>query len=124
VLRSAALADERVIAMINGELVPVWINIRKQPVPPFAFTGQFLLNGRLDGERMIKDPFSEGFFVRSLVVTPDGETLLNPQPPTVVGASMQFFSRGDVSYAQMDSGDYLSMLMHALARFHEQQASK
>ena len=107
------------IGLVNDEVVPVWINIRKQPVPPLPFTDQVLLNGRLDDRRMIKDPFSEGFFLRSLVITPDGATLLNPQPPTVVGASLQFFSRGDVSYAQIDTGDFLSMLQHALARWHE-----
>jgi hypothetical protein len=106
-----------VIALVNRELVPVWINVRTQPVPPFPFTDQVLLNGRLDEQRMIKDLFSEGFFLRSLVITPDGQTLLNPQPPTVVGASLQFFRRGDVSYAQMDTGDFLSMLRRALDRF-------
>lgn len=103
--------------MINEELVAVWINVRTTPVPDFSFTDQVLLNGRLDERRMIKDPFSEGFFLRSLVITPDGKTLLNPQPPTVVGASMQFFTRGDVSYAQIDVGDYRSMLQRALARW-------
>lgn len=97
----------------------MWINIRVQPVPPLAFTDQFLLNGRLDERRMIKDPFSEGFFLRSLVITPDGNTLLNPQPKSVAGASMQFFTRGDVSYAQIDTGDYQSMLNHALERWRD-----
>jgi hypothetical protein len=109
-----------VIDLINAEFVPVWINVRRQPVPRWAFVGQVLLNGRLDAAHRIKDPFSEGFFLRSVVITPDGQTLLNPQPPTVLGASMQFFVRGDVSYAQIDAGDYLVMLRKALDHYRGQ----
>jgi hypothetical protein len=108
-----------VIDLIRHDFVAVWINVRKQPVPRWPFVGEVLLNGRLDAANRIKDPFSEGFFLRSVVVTPDGQTLLNPQPPTVIGASVQFFVRGDVSYAQIDAGDYLVMLRKALARFHD-----
>jgi hypothetical protein len=106
-----------VIELVNRETVPVWINVRTTPVPRFPFVSEILINGRLDSRNFIADPFSEGFFVRSLVITPDGQTLLNPQPPTVAGASLQFFRRGDVSYAQMDAGDFLAMLQRALSRY-------
>ena len=107
------------IDLINRELVPVWVNVRTTPVPPFPFLDQFLVNGRVDARNWIKDPFSEGFFVRSLVVTPDGQTLLNPQPRTVVGSAVSFFYRGTVSYAQIDPGDFLVMLRRALSRLTE-----
>jgi hypothetical protein len=119
VLRSAALVDPRVIDLINSEFVPVWINVRTQAVPPFPFLDQVLVNGRLDENRRIVDPFSEGFFLRSLVVTADGGTLLNPQSPTVGGSIGRFIIGGAFSYAQVDPGDYLTMLEHALARLRD-----
>ena len=118
-LRSAALKDPRVIDLINAEFVPVWINVRTTPVPPFPFMDRILVNGRVDQNRMIVDLLSEGFFVRSVVVSSDGQTLLNPNPPTVRASMGRLLMSGELGYARVDPGDYLSMLGHALERFHQ-----
>jgi len=117
VLRSAALKDQRVIDLINQEFVPLWVNVRVEAVPRFPFLDQVLVNGRVDAQNVIVDPFSEGFFLRSVIVTPDGKTLLNPQAPTVGGSLSGFMFGGAFSYAQVDPGDYLSMLGRALERY-------
>lgn len=116
-LRSAALKDPRVIELINSELVPVWINVRTHPVPRFPFVDQVLVNGRLDKDNMISDPFSEGFFVRSIIVSPDGKTLLNPQAPTVRASMARLALTGDLGYATVDPGDYLVMIRRALDKY-------
>jgi hypothetical protein len=105
-----------VIDLINAEFVPVWINVRTDPIPRFTFLDQVLVNGRVDASNRIVDPFSEGFFLRSVVATPDGRTLLNPQKQTVGGSIASFYIGGAFAYAQVDPGDYLSMLQHALER--------
>lgn len=115
-LRSAALKDQRVIDLINAEFVPVWINVRLEAVPRWTFLDQVLVNGRVDRNNVISDPFSEGYFLRSVVVSPDGRTLYNPQPPSTGGSLQAFMLGGAFSYAQVDPGDYLSMLGRALAR--------
>ena len=65
----------------------------------------------------MKDPFSEGFFLRSVVLSPDGTTLLNPQASTVSGSVDTFLHHGYDAYAQVEPGDYLSMLEGALRVF-------
>lgn len=105
------------IARINAELVPVWINVRTTPLPRLAIIPDVLVNARVDGSNMIVDPFSEGFFLRSVVLTPDGSTILNPSPKTVAGSISRAIFEGDNSYAALDPGDYLSMLHRSLRRF-------
>jgi hypothetical protein len=107
-----------VIAGINAELVPVWINVRTTPLPRLAIIPDVLVNARVDSGNMIKDPFSEGFFLRSVVLSPDGATILNPSPKTVAGSLSRAIFEGDNSYAAIDAGDYLSMLRRSLRRYH------
>lgn len=75
-LRDEALSDPRVIALINERLVPVWVNIRSQPVPDLLDAASMDL--AIDARRHINTDFSRHFLVRSAVVTSDGK-LLNPQ---------------------------------------------
>ena len=105
------------IEKINGELVAVWINVRTTPLPRLAIIPDVLVNAKVDANNMIVDPFSEGFFLRSIVLTPDGQTILNPSPKTVGGSLRRALVDGDNSYAAIDPGDYLSMIHRALRRF-------
>ena len=106
------------IADINADVVPVWINVRTTPLPRLAVIPDVLVNAKVDSSNLIKDPFSEGFFLRSVVLTPDGATILNRSPTTVAGSISRAIFEGDNSYAAIDAGDYLSMLRRSLRRFH------
>jgi hypothetical protein len=108
-----------VIDQINGDLVAVWINVRTTALPRLPIIPDVLVNARVDAHNMIADPFSEGFFLRSVVLTPDGNTILNPSPKTVGGSIARAIFEGDNSYAAVDAGDYLSMLRRSLRRFRQ-----
>jgi hypothetical protein len=101
--------------------VPVWINVRTAPLPRLAIIPDVLVNARVDANNMITDPFSEGFFLRSVVLTPDAATILNPSPRTIAGSIGRALFEGNNSYATLDPGDYLSMLQHAQRRFRASQ---
>lgn len=116
-LRSAALADQRVIDLLNDRFVPVWINVRTDPVPNVAKLDQVLIEGRLDATRHIANLFSLGFFLRSVVLDPEGTTILNWQPNTLMGSGIHLWSHGHFAYAQYEARDYLEMLHDALERF-------
>ena len=106
------------IDFVNDQFVPVWINVRTTAVPDFPFIGDVLLNAKLDEGHFVKDVFSQGFFVRSVIVTPDGKTLLNRETSTTfMGGMAHLATEGTFSYAAVDPGDYLSMLKHSLDRF-------
>ncbi len=107
---------------MDGELVPVWIDVRTTPVPDVPAIRDALIAAELDEQGRIRDLFSLGFFLRSLVLTPDGLALLNPQPNTVEGSVELFSRRGYFSYAQVKPGDYLEMLTAALRRHHHATA--
>ncbi len=102
---------------IDDHFVPVWINVRTEALPRFPFLDQVLINARVDKENRVVDPFSKGFFVRSVVVSPDGQTLLNPGPSSVLGFAAKTILEGDMNYANADPGDFLSMVMHAYNRW-------
>jgi hypothetical protein len=116
-LRAGALSDQRVISLINERFVPVWINVRTDPLPPIKAVEQALLRTQLDRDRHVSDVFSEGFFLRSLVLSPDAQDLLNPQADTVGGSMESYARRGYFAYAQVHPNDYLIMLEGALRRF-------
>ena len=116
-LRASALSDPRIIALVNERFVPVWVNIRTDALPATPVLSRVLLRSELDPEGHISDLFSKGFFLRSLVLSPDGEALLNPQAETV-GASVATYSeKGYFAYAQVKPEDYLLMLEGALRGF-------
>src|SRR6185295_10354934 len=113
-LRDGALSDPEVIALINEEFVPVWVNVRTTPVPDLACMNEVLHNVEVNPDGMVQGSFSQGFFLRSVVLASDGETLLNPQPG---GASMgDLFSEGYFKYGQVKAKHYLPMLRGALER--------
>ncbi len=113
-LRSSALTDARVIERINRDFVPVWINVRTTPLPPFPFLKDVLVTATVDGERRVTDLFSRNYFLRSVIVSADGQRLLNPGPGTVSATAKSLLFEGDFSYETNDPDSYLSMLKHAL----------
>lgn len=121
-LRDGALSDPEVITLVNQEFVPVWVNIRTTPVPDIACMEEVLDKVEVNPDNMIQGSFSQGFFVRSIVLGSDGETLLNPQPG---GASLgDLFTRGHFKYAQVKAKHYLPMLREALDRFRQRRDEK
>lgn len=101
------------IERVNGRFVPVWINIREEPIPDLPAIGPALEGIPLDARRRVPDGFSKGFFLRSLVLSPDGRELLNPQETPSLG---HLFTQGYFSYAQVKADDFLDMLDRALGR--------
>jgi len=116
-LRSAALADQGVIDYINDHFVPVWINVRTEPIPNVRRLDQVLIEARLDATRHISNLFSLGFFLRSVVLDPEATTILNWQPNTLMGSGMHLWTDGSFAYAQYQPDDYRRMLHEALEKF-------
>ena len=113
-LRDGALSDPEVIALVNDEFIPVWINIRTTPIPDLACMNDVLAKVEVDADGLVQGSFSQGFFLRSVVLASDGETLLNPQPGA---ASLgDLFTQGHFPYAQVHAHQYLPMLRGALER--------
>ena len=99
------------IDTVNERLVPVWINIREEPIPDLRAMDQAIAGIDLDERRRVSGGFSRTFLLRSVALSPDGGTLLNPQDPPGLG---HLFSQGYFPYAQVKAEDYLSMLELAL----------
>lgn len=100
--------------MIGERFVPVWINVRTTALPRRDWVQDVLVNARVDADHKVIDQFSQGFFLRSAVLAPDGEQLLNRAPTTVAGSLVTVVRTGDNLYANVDAGDYLVMLKRAL----------
>ena len=96
--------------------MPVWIDVRTTPLPRLPFVPDVLVNAKVDGDNKVIDPFSRGFFLRSVVLSPDLGTILNRAPSTIAGSIAAVVRDGTQCYAAVDAPDYLSMLQHALAR--------
>jgi hypothetical protein len=116
-LRSGALRDRQVIDAINRDVVPVWVDVRHEAIPDVPALQNVLFVGKLDEHRRVKDGFNGGFYLRSMVLTPDGARVLNPQPDTYWGSIGNYWATGHYSYAQTDPDDYLSMLGTALDHY-------
>ncbi len=112
-LRDGALSDKRVVELVRERFVPVWIDIRTTPIPDVpALHGSLVLKrSEVDAEGRVSNAWSKGFFVRSIVLAPDGRTLLNSESA--------YWGGGNFPFAQTKADDYLPMLSAALAR-HEQ----
>ena len=102
--------------MINGEFVPVWINVRTTPLPRLPFVPDVLVNAKVDADNKVLDPFSKGFFLRTVVLSPDLQTILNRSPSTIGATMREVAFEGTQSYAAVDTPDYLSLLTKALHR--------
>ena len=96
--------------------MPVWINVRTTPLPRLPFVPDVLVNAKVDADNKVIDPFSKGFFLRSVVLSPDLQTILNRAPSTVAGSVREAVLDGTQAYATIDAPDYLSMLQKALHR--------
>lgn len=108
-------------SLVNARFVPVWIDIRESPLPHLPIWPQVLIKAQLGPDNRIVDLGSQGFFLRSIVLTPDGQTLLNAQASTV-GDSVETESRtGYFAYAQTKPQDYFNMLNASLIRFERAQ---
>ena len=102
------------VDLVNDRLVPVWINIRTSPIPNVPAIDESLGSVKLDETRRVAGGFSQGFFVRSLVLSHDVRFLLNPQANDDPMRTFQV--KGHFPYAQVKTDDYLPMLNDALAR--------
>jgi len=102
--------------MINADFVPVWINVRTTPLPRLPFVPDVLVNAKVDGDNKVVDPFSKGFFLLTVVLTPDLQTILNREPKTVAATLREVAVDGTQGYAAVDAPDFLSMLQKALHR--------
>jgi hypothetical protein len=89
-LRSGALADRRVIELVNAEFVPVWINVRTTALPRLPFVAEVLVGAK---------------------------TILNPQPSILSASISSALRDGTQCYAAVDAADYLSLLGKALKRY-------
>jgi hypothetical protein len=113
-LRDGALSDPEVVSLVNDEFVPVWVNVRTSPLPDLACMDQVIEGIKYDSGGYLTGSFNRGFFVRSVVLASDGETLLNPQKPKA--ALGDLFTEGHFPYAQVKAKHYLPMLREALDR--------
>jgi hypothetical protein len=104
-----------VVDLLNDQFVPVWINVRTTPVPDLACMEHVLGKVEVDADNIVQGSFSQGFFVRSVVLAPDGETLLNPQDAKNTSLG-DLFSAGYFPYGQVKAKHYLPMLRAALER--------
>ena len=108
------MSHPAVIDLIHEAFVPVWVNVRISPIPDVACLESVLDQVQVDPDGRILGGFNQGFFLRSVVLGPDGSTLLNPQPGHA--ALEDLVSPGYFPYAQVKPQDYLPMLRGALAR--------
>jgi hypothetical protein len=99
--------------------VPVWVNVRIDPVPDFRPIDPVLIAATLDASRHISNLFALGFFARSFVLTPDGKTLLNPSAHDVTGSVTRYLEDGHFAYAEVKPREYLTMLFGALEKWGE-----
>lgn len=99
------------IETLNERFVPVWVNIRVEPVPSRVAVDQAIEGIPLDEHRKVSAGFNKSFFLRSVVLSSDGATLLNPQDKPSLG---HLASQGYFPYAQVKAEDYLAMLELAL----------
>jgi hypothetical protein len=53
---------------VNEEFVPVWINVRTTPVPDIACMEDVLGKVAVDADGVVQGSFSQGFFLRSVVL--------------------------------------------------------
>lgn len=102
--------------MINADFVPVWINVRTTPLPRLPFVPDVLVNAKVDADNKVVDPFSKGFFLRTVVLSPDLQRILNRAASTVAGSVREVAIDGTQCYAAVDAPDYLSLLTKALHR--------
>lgn len=111
------------ISLVNAAFVPVWVNVREQPVPEIAgLDGQAMEGIPLNSSRRVEEGFHTGFLLKSLVLAPDGHTLLNPQRAKAKLSDLR--DQGYFPYAQVKADDYIVMLNGALRRLEQQRTGQ
>lgn len=97
--------------------MPVWVNVREEALPPLPAPLWHDVLGvtTLDAQNRVVDAASKGFFLRSLVLTPDGQHLLNKQTGNAHLSLQMRLHEGYFAYAQTLTEDYLPMLQAALS---------
>jgi hypothetical protein len=103
-LRDGALSSARVIGFVNEQLVPVWVDIRKDAWPNVAALRPYEWQLVLGPDRRSLSAGARGFFVRSYVLSPDGQRLLNQEE----GAARRIVADWQL---------YLEMLERSVARY-------
>lgn len=89
------------IALVNERLIPVWINVRASRWPALPAIDDEDWELALTDDRYVGSPFYYFYFVRSYVIAPDRQRLLNA-------------SAGRIGHIGNDADDYLAMLRKAL----------
>ena len=89
--------------------------MRTTPVPDLACMEDVLGKVEVDGDGVVQGKFSQGFFLRSVVLASDGRTLLNPQDAANTSLG-DLFTLGHFPYGQVKPKHYLPMLRGALER--------
>jgi hypothetical protein len=98
-----------VIRYVNEHFVPVWVDVREEPFPSAPALVRFgsewdLL---LSPDRQICNPYYRCYFVKTYVLSPDLETLLNEEAGVW---GMALTEIGD---------DYEKMLEASVARYEQ-----
>ncbi|MEO6955011.1 MAG: hypothetical protein ABI321_24640 [Polyangia bacterium] len=122
-LRSDGLRDARVIELANAAYTPVWINVRTTALPAWPFLADILVTAKLDAQRNVVDRWSRTFFVHTILVSPDGQTLLNPGAKTVSQTAKALVIDGNFSYEALYAGELLGVLRRGLERLSDLEAS-
>lgn len=89
------------IAEVNERTVPVWVDVRREDYPDLPALSAARSDLRIDEEGRLRGFPSYYFHVRSFVVSPDGERLLNPE-------------EGAREFPSTDPQAFLAMLRAAL----------
>jgi hypothetical protein len=105
-------------------VVPVWVDVRQQPVPEFPARDDILVGTRLDDDGRVRDLGSQGFFLRWLILDPHDATLLNPQAPTVAGSAKQLLREGAFAYAQVRPKAVRAVVEEALQAYEAHRATE
>lgn len=110
-LRDGALSNLRVIDLVNEHLVPVWVNIREEEWPRAAAIEDNDWELWVGAGRRVLNPYAYFYFVRSCVLTPDGDVLLNDDA-------------GRFGQVGHEATSYKEMLERSLALFEQQYAHR
>lgn len=91
------------IQAINAGFIPVWVDIRRQAYPDLPALREIASTLQLDERGRVGNLISYHFHVRSYLVSPDLQTLYNPE-------------QGESGLPEVGSEAFLAMLARARAR--------
>ena len=108
-LRDGALSDSAVITLANDKFIPVWINIREDPFPKARALSAYEWDLFLTTDRQVMNLYYLGFFIRTYIISPDLQTLLNEDD-------------GLWGQITMSTAPYLDMMLASLHRWQDMAA--